>query len=110
MTFVDSRPVVRLDEPRSSWLVRRLGPAWPLKGLLLGFPLWWALGIAQFAFLSAAVAMAVQMYRRGSIRVPAAFGVWLLFLVWMAAGVFVLWAHAPGTIDGNSPIRIIPFL
>ena len=76
MTFVDSRPVVRLDEPRSSWLVRRLGPAWPLKALLLGFPLWWALGIAQFAFLSAAVAMAVQMYRRGSIRVPAAFGVW----------------------------------
>jgi hypothetical protein len=110
MTFVDSRPVVRLDEPRSTWLVRRLGPAWPLKALLLGFPLWWALGVAQFAFLSAAVAMAVQMYRRGSVRVPAAFGVWLLFLMWMAAGVFVLWAHAPGTLDGGGPIRIIPFL
>ena len=110
MTFVDSRPVVRLDEPRTSWLVRRLGPAWPLKALLLGFPLWWALGVASFAFMTAAVAMAVQMYRRGSIRVPAAFGVWLLFLLWMVAGVFVLWAHAPGTIDGGGPIRIIPFL
>jgi hypothetical protein len=110
MSFVDPRPIVRLDGPRSSWLVRRLGPAWPLKALLLGFPLWWALGVASFAFMTAAVAMAVQMYRRGSIRVPAAFGVWLLFLVWMVAGVFVLWAHAPGTIDSDDPIRIIPFL
>jgi hypothetical protein len=110
MSYVDSRPVVRLDEPRSSWVARRLGPAWPLKALLLGFPLWWALGLASFAFMTAAVAMAVQMIRRGSIRVPAAFGVWLLFLLWMGAGVFVLWAHAPGTVDGGGPIRIIPFL
>ena len=72
--------------------------------------MWWALGFASFAFMTAAVIMAVQMVRRGSIRVPSGFGVWLLFLVWMAAGLFVLWAHAPGTIDGGGPIRIIPFL
>jgi hypothetical protein len=110
MTFVEARPAVRLEEPRTSWLVRRLGPAWPLKAVLLGFPLWWALGLASVAFLVASIAMAVQMFRRRGLRVPVGFGIWLLFLGWMAAGVFVLWAHAPGTVDASGAIRIIPFL
>ncbi len=88
---------------------RAFGPAWPLKLLLLGFPLWWALGFASFSFLIAAVAMAVQLYRRRGIRVPRGFGVWVLFLVWMLLGVFVLWAHAPGTADGGGAERLVGF-
>ena len=35
------------ESPRRSWLVRQFGPAWPLMLLLLGFPLWWALGLGE---------------------------------------------------------------
>lgn len=116
MTLLDSRPdgagEAAFDDPseeRRSWLVRRLGPAWPLKAFLLGFPLWWVLGVASFVALIAAFAMAVQMLRRGTLRVPAGFGLWLLFLVWMCAGLFVLWAHAPGTVGGGGPERLVPY-
>ncbi|RJK97894.1 O-antigen ligase family protein [Vallicoccus soli] len=94
---------------RGSWLERRLGPAWPLKVLLLGFPLWWALGLASFVFLLLAVPMAVQVVRRGPLKVPAGFGVWVLFLAWMLLGVLVLWADAPGTLGGGGPERLLTY-
>ncbi len=87
----------------------RLGPGWPLKVLIFGFPLWWALGISSFAFLIAALAMAIDMFRRGRIRIPAGFGVWLLFLIWVAAGAFLLWAQAPGTVEGGGIGRLAGF-
>jgi hypothetical protein len=88
---------------------RWLGPAWPLKLLLLGFPLWWALGVGSLAFLVAAAAMAVQMVRRGWTRVPTGFGLWVLFLLWMMAGAAMLWVNAPGTIAGGGPERLVGF-
>lgn len=111
MTSIALRPAEarQAPAPTEGWLVRRLGPAWPLKALFLGFPLWWALGLASFIFLIAAAAMAVQMIRRGPIRVPSGFGLWVLFLLWMSAGVFVLWAHVPGTVDGGGPERFVGF-
>jgi hypothetical protein len=85
------------------------GPGWPLKFLLLGIPFWWAFGIGSFIFLITAVVMAVDMYRRGRIRLPAGFGVWLLFLLWMTFGVFMLWVHAPGTVEGGGPGRLVGY-
>ncbi len=96
-------------ETRAGWLERRFGAAWPLKSLLLGFPVWWALGLASFITPILAVIMAYSMLRRRTLRLPAGFGLWVLFLVWMLAGVFVLWAHAPGTIDGGGPERLVPY-
>ena len=69
---------------------RFLKPGWPLALLYLGFPLWWALGLAQLIFLVVAAAMAVILYRQRPVKVPRGFGIWLLFLVWMAAGVLLL--------------------
>lgn len=110
MTVLEAPPhAIDADEVEPSWLVRRLGPAWPLKAFLLGFPLWWVLGLAGFIGPIAALVMAVQMLRRRTIRVPVGFGLWLLFLIWMLAGVFVLWAHAPGTEDGGGIERLIPW-
>lgn len=114
MTLVTAAPAPTLAAPdalpaRPSWLERRFGPAWPLKLLLLGFPLWWFLGLASFAFLFASVPMAVQIRRRGLPRLPAGFGIWVLFLCWMTAGVFVLWTHAPGTVDAGGPERLVGF-
>ena len=111
MTVVAERPTPQLAvaRPAGRGPLNRLGPAWPLKLLLLGFPLWWALGVASFAFQAAAVAMAVQMARRGIKRLPAGFGVWLLFLAWMLAGATMLWVDAPGTVGGGGPERLVGF-
>lgn len=95
--------------PRVSRLERLAGPAWPLRLLLVGFPLWWALGLASFVVLLAAGVMAVQVRRRGLPRLPAGFPLLLLFLGWMLAGAFLLWADAPGTVGGGGPERLIPF-
>lgn len=84
-----------------SWASRRIGPAWPLACLLVGFPLWWLLGLASLAFIAFAVPMAVQVARAGRLRAPAGAGAWLLFLAWVGAGAFAVHAHAPGTIDGS---------
>lgn len=99
----------QFQQPKRWWLVRRLGPAWPLKLLLLGFPLWWAMGLASFSFIIAAAIMGVQMIRRGPIRVPSGFGIWVLFLLWMFAGVLMLYVHAPGTIDVTGPSPVVGF-
>lgn len=90
-------------------LLRWLGPAWPLKALLVGFPLWWAMGLTSMVWILAATAMAVQILRRGRLRLPAGFGVWLLFLCWMLVGVFMLWVDAPGTVAGGGPERLVGF-
>jgi hypothetical protein len=89
---------------------RHLGPGWPLSWLYLGFPLWWALGLAQLIFLVMAAAMAVALYRNRPVRVPHGFHLWLLFLVWMGAGALLLRAQAPGTLDGFGPGRIVGYL
>jgi hypothetical protein len=80
---------------------RFLKPGWPLITLYLGFPLWWALGLAQLIFFVMAAAMAVILYKKGSLRVPHGFGLWLLFLLWVLAGFFVIRAQAPGTAPGT---------
>jgi hypothetical protein len=79
---------------------RLLKPGWPLVMLYAGFPLWWALGLAQLIFFVTAAAMAVILYRKRNLVVPRGFAVWLLFLLWMLAGVFVVRAIAPGTAPG----------
>lgn len=110
MTVVAVRqPVLEPGQP-VGWLRRRLGPAWPLKAALLGFPLWWVLGLTSVVLLVAALVMGAQILQRGRLRVPAGFGIWLLFLGWMAAGVTMLWAHAPGTEDETGLLRLLPFL
>ena len=80
---------------------RYLKPGWPLAVLFLGFPVWWALGLAQLIFFAVAAAMAVILRRQGSLRVPRGFVLWLLFLVWMLAGVFLVRANAPGTVPSG---------
>jgi hypothetical protein len=89
---------------------RFLKPGWPLVMLYAFFPLWWALGLAQLIFFASAAAMAVALYRRrATLVVPRFFTVWVLFLLWMLAGVFVLPAIAPGTAAGVTIGRYVGF-
>lgn len=86
-----------------------LAPGWPLAVLFLGFPLWWALGMAQLVFFAMALAMAVILRKQGPLRVPHGFAAWLLFLLWMLAGVLLVRAQAPGTVAGGGLGRLAGF-
>lgn len=102
-----------LPERQGSWF--RRNPAWPLVVLLGGWPLWWALGIGNYAAVLAAIPMAHQMYmwrarRERPIKVPPAFGLWLLFLITMTAGILTLHLNAPGTQPGPVSHRLVSWL
>lgn len=57
---------------------------WPLSVLMVGFPIWWALGLGALIWPVFAVPMAARLLlRRRALRVPRGFGLWCLFLVWM---------------------------
>jgi hypothetical protein len=116
----DGGPGARARRAASRGPVRRTGrwtashPAWPITALLAGYPLWWALGVADFMWIILAVPMAARMlawHRTGSrkIRVPGGFGIWLLFLVWVLAGALMLPLTAPGTLDSAISHRLISF-
>lgn len=76
-----------------------LKPGWPLTALIIGFPLWWLLGLSEFIFIIAAVPMAWHLIRSGGrIRVPSGFGLWALFCGWMLAGAVALQLTAPDTL------------
>jgi hypothetical protein len=89
-------------------------PAWPVSFLLVGYPIWWALGIADFMWLILAVPMIARMVAwrtRGGrpIRVPPGFGLWLLFLVIMVAGIATITLVAPGTVPSLVSRRVLSY-
>jgi len=99
--------------PPRRWLARH--PAWPVTALLAGYPLWWALGLADFMFALLAIPMAAGMYawkvrQHRSIRLPPGFGLWLLFLVVMLAGAAMLTLTAPDTVRSEVSHRVISFV
>lgn len=87
---------------------RLFSPGWPLTIAFVGIPLWWVLGLFQIVFFLACVPMVIQLARR-RVMVPRGFGVWLLFLVWIIGGVFVLQVDAPATVPGEGASRYFTF-
>jgi hypothetical protein len=90
-------------------------PAWPVTALLVGYPLWWAAGIADFMWIILAVPMTARMigwriYRSRPLRVPRGFGLWLLFLVCAFAGGAVLGLTAPGTAPSPVSHRVLSYV
>lgn len=88
---------------------RRLPTHWPLTVSLLGFPLWWALGLRTILPMALTLVMADQLLRRRRLAMPKGFAIWALFLVWFALGVFVLWADAPFAAPGGGASRLLVF-
>ncbi|QGN33901.1 O-antigen ligase [Microlunatus sp. Gsoil 973] len=86
-----------------------LRPGWPLQWLLVGFPVFWAMGLASFATMIMAVPMAVELLRRRPLRLPRGFGFWLLFLLWSFAGVLMLGVNPAGTVPGSARSRILAY-
>ena len=83
---------------------------WPLTIVLLGFPLWWAMGLRTILPMVLTVVMADQLLRRRKIALPRGFAVWALFLAWMTLGIFVLFADAPDAVPGGNSSRILIFV
>jgi len=96
----------------ASWLARH--PAWPVTGLLVGYPLLWALGLADFSWIVLPIPMIVRMlawrmHGNRRLRVPPGFGIWLLFLICAVAGVAMLKLAAPGTAPSALSHRVISY-
>lgn len=95
---------------RRGGLLDRPWPAhWPLSLLVLGYPLWWVLGLATTMPVLLAVPLAAQLIRRRDLPLPRGFGWWLLFLAWVCLGVLVLSVDAPGAVSGGDPTRLLVF-
>lgn len=91
-----------------AWRRRHPLPAgWPLKYLLIGFPLWWALGLGTLIFLLLALPMALELRKRERILLPPAFWMWGLFLAWRVVGLLLLGLSPPGTHPGSVSGRVI---
>lgn len=90
--------------PPSQW------PAhWPLTVLCVGFPLWWALGLASLLPLVLALPMALTLLRRRPLHVPRGFGWWLLFLACVVVSVTMSFVDAPGAVPGGGPSRLVVY-
>jgi O-antigen/teichoic acid export membrane protein len=96
---------------RQQWFASH--PAWPLAALLAGYPVWWVFGLADESVFIMAVPMLMQMrswHRRGrSVNVPPAFGLWLLFLVCVGAGIVTLGLSAPDTVVSSLSNRALSY-
>jgi hypothetical protein len=89
-----------------------LRPGWPLTGILLLYPLWWALGLGVLIFPIAAVPMVVILIRQRRagrpIALPPGFLVWALFLAVVVVGIGALGEDPPGTVPGPATGRLLP--
>jgi O-Antigen ligase len=101
------------DSPRGGWLARH--PAWPVVALLAGYPLWWALGVADFAWIGFAIPMAGRLlawllHRSRPVRLPPGMGLWAVFLLFTVAGIVMLTLTAPGTLPSPLSHRIVSWV
>jgi len=95
-----------------AWLTSH--PAWPVTALLAGYPLWWALGVADFMWIALAIPMVARMFawhahRSRPLRLPPGFGIWALFLIWTVASVIMIKLAAPGTVQSPVSHRLIAY-
>ena len=101
----------RTQSRQKDWLASH--PAWPVTALLAGYPIWWALGLADESVIILAIPMLLRMRawpKSGRpIKVPPAFGLWLLFLVCVTAGIATLGLSAPDTVVSALSNRILSF-
>jgi hypothetical protein len=99
-------PIVRRTAGRS-WY--RLPPSWPIWFSLAGFPVIWFLGITPLVFPLVTIPMAISLLRRGRLRVPPGFGIWVLFLITVLASAVALNEQAPGTLPPSGTNRYFAY-
>jgi hypothetical protein len=98
---------------------RRLGrwfasnPDWPITAMLLLWPVWWLLGIGEYAPVLFALPMARRMYQWRAtgrkLRLPPGFGIWMIFILISVIGLATISQQAPDTITSSVTNRIVSF-
>jgi hypothetical protein len=96
----------------STWRSRH--PEWPIAALLALYPLWWALGLADWMLIILAVPLALRLRRWSgtrsrTVQLPDGFAIWLVFLLVMLAGAAMLTLRAPDTVAGSLFNRALSF-
>ncbi|WP_436523784.1 O-antigen ligase family protein [Actinoplanes sp. HUAS TT8] len=85
-------------------------PAWPVSGILLLYPLWWALGLGVLIFPLMAAPMLFLLVRRRAagrpLRLPPGFGWWLVFLIAAVVSIAALGADPAGTVVERAAGRL----
>lgn len=84
--------------------------AWPIAALLVGYPVWWALGFGGLSVIVLAPAMALVLWRRRPIRAPRGFGLWLLLLAGCLVSALMLGEMPPGTYGDFGAGRVMGYV
>jgi len=87
-------------------------PAWPIVLLLVGWPLWWSLGVGDYFPIIIAIPMIRRMYhwrvnRGRTIRLPPGFKIWSLFLIVTLFSVSTISLTAPDSVASPTGSRVI---
>ena len=56
---------------------------WVVLAVLWAYPVWWALGVASYTWILAAIPAAFWLWGQAKVALPKGFGLWLIFLGWM---------------------------
>lgn len=62
-------------------------PTWPVTAMFAFYPLWWVVGVADVAWVLISAVMGLYLALLRRVPTPRRFGIWLLFLLWMAFSV-----------------------
>ncbi|HWS34029.1 MAG TPA: hypothetical protein VN408_14960 [Actinoplanes sp.] len=108
MTVVAAEPLAG-TEPRTTR--NRSLPAWPVAGILLLYPLWWASGLGVLIFPLMAVPMLFLLVRRRSagrpVLLPPGFVWWVVFLAAVVVSIAALGTDPPGTVAERASERLL---
>lgn len=89
-------------DDRAATTPRPLGELWPLAAAIVAYPVWWVLGLGSFVPVASTLPMAATLWRRrAQVRLPPAFGWWLLFLLFVLLSSSTLRTDASGAVPGS---------
>lgn len=94
-----------LRDPRTA----RLQSGWQIGAAIVGWPLWWALGLTLFVLPLLAISLGLALWRRRPVQVPPGFWLWGLFLVLVSVSGLAIDVVAAGTLAGSGFGRYASF-
>lgn len=115
---IDDRVVVPASQPptstrtprRDDWRNPAPKPSeagWEIGAAIAGWPVIWALGLTNFAFPLLGIYLGWKLHRRGRVRVPPGFWIWMLFLALVVISAPAIGAHADNTLTNGGAGRYL---